>query len=85
MSMKCQRGKQSAFHWRLNGQSDNTNSRSASDEGQTVYVTLNQARENEGYWRQVKADAVAEIQAWQKKYKDICEFEVVFEAIAQIA
>ena len=55
------------------------------DDGEKAYVTLNQARNNENYWQQVKDRALSEILAWQNKYKSINEFEVVFDAIAQVA
>ena len=54
------------------------------EDGDKVYVTLNQARENDDYWQQVKDSAIAEIKSWQKKYKTIKEFEVIFDAIAQV-
>ena len=50
-----------------------------------VYVTLAQAKENEGYWNQVKEKALSEIKSWQSKYSSIKEFEVIFNAIAQVA
>ena len=54
-------------------------------ENESVYVTLTQARENEDYWNQVKEQALSEIKSWQTKYSSIKEFEVVFDAIAQLA
>ena len=54
------------------------------EDGDKVYVTLNQARENDDYWQQVKDSALSEIKSWQKKYKTIKEFEVIFDAIAQV-
>lgn len=55
------------------------------DDGERAYVTLNQARNNENYWQQVKDKALSEIRAWQNKYRAINEFEVIFDAIAQIS
>ena len=54
------------------------------DEDESVYVTLQQARDNPIYWEQIKDKALAEINLWKQKYKDIKEFEVIFSAIESV-
>jgi hypothetical protein len=55
------------------------------EDGESVYVTVNQARQNAEYWNQVKERALSEIKSWQAKYQSIKEFEVIFNAIGQVA
>ena len=54
------------------------------DEDESIYVTLQQARDNPVYWEQIKEKALAEINLWKQKYKDIKEFEVIFSAIESV-
>ncbi len=53
-------------------------------EEQTGYTTVENARNNPEMWDCVKLAAIAEIKAWQEKYKAIVEFETIFEAIESI-
>ncbi len=48
------------------------------------YVTITQARSESDMWEQVIIRAMKEIQQWKETYRDIKEFEAVFEAIAKL-
>ena len=54
------------------------------DTGDSVYVSVAQARENPEYWQQIKDKALSEIRAWKQKYQSIKDFEVVFNAIDSV-
>ncbi len=54
-------------------------------EDDTVYVTVQQARQTPELWEQVVAKALLEIHNWRETYKNIKEFETIFDAIDQIA
>ncbi len=51
---------------------------------QQGYVTVENARNDPEMWNCVKMQALAEVKAWQGKYKAIVEFETIFEAIESI-
>ncbi len=53
-------------------------------EQQTGYTTIENARNDPEMWDCVKMQALDEIKAWQQKYKNIKEFETIFEAIESI-
>ena len=48
------------------------------------YTTVAKAREDEVMWSQVKANALSEIRNWQNKYRQINEFEAIFDAIESV-
>jgi len=50
-------------------------------DNERIYISASNARNNEYYWEQVKNQALAEIDSWKKRYRDIKEFEAVFQAI----
>ena len=50
-----------------------------------VYLTIQRARAKPELWEQVVMKARTEIKNWRETYKSIKEFEVVFQAIDQIA
>ncbi len=53
-------------------------------ETQTGYTTIETARNDPEMWDCVKLQAITEIKNWQQKYKNIVEFETIFEAIETI-
>ena len=55
-----------------------------STEKQQGYTTVENARNNPEMWDCVKMQAITEIKNWQQKYKNITEFETIFEAIESI-
>ncbi len=55
-----------------------------STEQKQGYTTIENARNDPEMWDCVKMQAIAEIKAWQAKYKAIVEFETIFEAIESI-
>ena len=48
------------------------------------YTTLTNARNEPELWEQVKQRALEEIQSWQRTYRHITEFEIIFEAIEKV-
>ena len=48
------------------------------------HTTVAKAREDEAMWSQVKANALSEIRNWQNKYRQINEFEAIFDAIESV-
>ena len=53
-------------------------------EEQQGYTTIESALKDPEMWDCVKVQAIAEIKNWQQKYKNIVEFETIFEAIESI-
>ena len=53
-------------------------------EEQQGYTTIENARNDPEMWDCVKLQAITEIKNWQQKYKNIKEFEVIFEAIESV-
>lgn len=51
------------------------------EDGESVYVTYNQALKNEFYLEQIKEKAMSEIRVWKAKYKAIKDFEQIIKAI----
>ena len=54
------------------------------NETQHGYTTVENARNNPEMWDCVKLQAITEIKNWQTKYKNITEFETIFQAIGAI-
>ncbi|KKL08828.1 hypothetical protein LCGC14_2571990 [marine sediment metagenome] len=53
-------------------------------EQQQGYTTIETARNDPKMWDCVKLQAITEIKNWQQKYKNIVEFETIFEAITNL-
>lgn len=53
-------------------------------EEQQGYTTIENACNDPEIWDCVKTQAITEIKNWQQKYKNITEFEVLFQAIDAI-
>lgn len=51
------------------------------EEQKSVYTTVTRARQEPELWEQVKEKALQELVNWQRVYKHISEFEIVFAAI----
>ena len=57
---------------------------SVTEGNEKVYVSLERARSKPDLWEQVKEQALQEIINWQRKYKHMTEFEVIFKAIKRV-